>query len=307
EYDLALKERQTEYDTALINLKKKKREYERALSLFKSRIVSNQVLEQNRDELNQAETLLKQAGKNLEDSKRLSSRRERTNLNIYSMETERNRLLLATKKARTDVRYWKTQIEKLKVIAPHNGVVINKKAENGVLLNAGMEIVTIADVANLRISAEIDEVDAGRITEKMQGVVRFDAFPGERFKAEVTDVSPRAEIKSGRTVVETKLRLLQPTEKLKINNQVEAEILLQTKENVPLVPLESLVSEKKGYSIWTVNDLDALTKKRIETGISDLSKIEITGGLKEGDRVALPGGKPFSENEKIQPVLKKSE
>ena len=183
EYKLTFEAKQTDYEAALINYRAAKREYDAAEELLKSKIVSRLTVDKRRDELEKAEALLAQAKKNLEDAKKLFERREQTELNIHSMETERQQITLERKKAIEDVRYWKTQIEKLNIIAPHNGVVIKKAIEDGMLLDAGMEIVTIADIENLRIVAEVDEVDAGRINIGMHGVVTFDAFPNKELVA----------------------------------------------------------------------------------------------------------------------------
>ena len=54
-------------------------------------------------------------------------------------------------------------LAKTRILSPIDGVVIARHAQPGETLEAGMKIVTVADLTKTRIEAELDEFDAGRV------------------------------------------------------------------------------------------------------------------------------------------------
>ena len=66
------------------------------------------------------------------------------------------------------------------------------------------------------MAARVPESDIGRIATGQSAEIRVDAFPDERFKAQVSEVAPRAEKQDNVTSFEVKLTLIDPPEKLLI-------------------------------------------------------------------------------------------
>ena len=56
--------------------------------------------------------------------------------------------------------------------------------------------VIAQDLRSMRVLADIDEADVGRLKEGMQAEVTVDAFPGREFPARITEISPEAEFTS---------------------------------------------------------------------------------------------------------------
>lgn len=54
-------------------------------------------------------------------------------------------------------------LAKTRILSPLDGVVIARHAQPGETLEAGQKIVTVADLSQTRIEAELDEFDAGRV------------------------------------------------------------------------------------------------------------------------------------------------
>jgi len=57
----------------------------------------------------------------------------------------------------------KNQYRYLNIKAPNNGVIVNKNIKVGEMAMPGMPAIILTDLSNLKISAEIDESDLGRI------------------------------------------------------------------------------------------------------------------------------------------------
>ena len=146
-------------------------------------------------------------------------------------------------------------------------------------------IVTVADLDNLKFSAEIDEVDIGQVHEGQTAVLNLDAYPDEGIEAKVNTISPKAIITSTQsTVFETIFEL--PSDKhllIGMNGTVDIEISKQ--ENALGVPSEALVDDNH---VW-VKVNNTYFEKEITKGLESDDQVEITSGLGEGEEVVTSG------------------
>jgi len=66
--------------------------------------------------------------------------------------------------AAAEVQRLAALLAKRRIVAPVDGVVLERHAEAGEMLDAGARVVTMADLTRTRIEAEVDEFDAGAVT-----------------------------------------------------------------------------------------------------------------------------------------------
>ncbi len=97
----------------------------------------------------------------------------------------------AVKSAEATAEYYKRLLEKSFITAPISGKVIRKYLQKGEMISKEMQtsLVAIADVERIRINAEVDETDIGRIRVGDTVEVASDAYPGKIFKGEVQEIS----------------------------------------------------------------------------------------------------------------------
>jgi len=116
------------------------------------------------------------------------------------------------------------QVEKLKVLAPVNGVILTRAAEPGSVVNAGGVILTLGQLDQLTITVYVPEDRVGEVSLGETASVAVDSFPGEPFHATVAFIADQAEFTprnvqtvTGRkdTVFAVKLTLKNPDGKLK--------------------------------------------------------------------------------------------
>jgi HlyD family secretion protein len=90
------------------------------------------------------------------------------------------------------LRSSKTNMEYTRIFSPIDGIVINRAIDPGQTVAASFQAPTLfviaQDLKKMRVLADIDEADVGRLREAMQAEVRVDAFPGESFKGVVSQV-----------------------------------------------------------------------------------------------------------------------
>jgi HlyD family secretion protein len=90
------------------------------------------------------------------------------------------------------LRSSKTNLEYTRIFSPIDGVVITRSIDPGQTVAASFQapvlFVIAQDLRKMRVLAEVDEADVGKVKEGMISEVRVDAFPGEKFKGTVSQV-----------------------------------------------------------------------------------------------------------------------
>jgi HlyD family secretion protein len=105
-----------------------------------------------------------------------------------------------TEQARFDVDRAKSVLAQSQTVAkegdiraPADGVVLHRIAEPGLLLGPGQPAITLGFADRLYVRTFIPEPELGRVKQGQPAEVAVDAFPGRRFPAHVTEISPQAE------------------------------------------------------------------------------------------------------------------
>lgn len=110
---------------------------------------------------------------------------ERSNVEVTS---ERNAAAARRAAANAAARRISTTIEKTKVLSPLDGVVITRNVEPAETVALGAPLVTVADLTSLRVEAEVDEFDIGRVAIGQSVVVTADGFPGQSWVGTVDEI-----------------------------------------------------------------------------------------------------------------------
>ena len=125
------------------------------------------------------------------------------------------------------------EIAKRRIVAPIDGVVIVRHVDAGEPVDARAAIVTIADLSRVRVEAEVDEFDTGRLVVGAPVAVTAEGFEGKSWRGTVEEIpdsvqgrrlKPQDPGKPADTrVLLVKIRLDEATP-LKLGQRVEVEI-----------------------------------------------------------------------------------
>jgi HlyD family secretion protein len=93
--------------------------------------------------------------------------------------------------ARADLAVARVALEKTRVRSPLAGTVLQVQAQAGELAVPSSEapLITLADLSSLRVRAELDERDIGKVRTGQRAVVRAAAFPGREFEGKVASTA----------------------------------------------------------------------------------------------------------------------
>lgn len=118
-----------------------------------------------------------------------------------------------------------TQVTKLAILAPMDGVILVRNVEPGEFVQSGAVALTMADLTDLTITVYVPEALYGQVSLNQTAEVRVDSFPDLTFTATVVHIADQAEFTprnvqtvEGRssTFYAIKLKVADPAGKLKI-------------------------------------------------------------------------------------------
>ncbi|GBC93449.1 Macrolide export protein MacA [bacterium HR15] len=307
-----------------------------ALTLAQSQLQSarqrqQQLAEQQRIELETAKASLESARAELERA-RASAVQDEIKRKAYEAalterEAARNRLReiemrqlelkqaqAAEKQASSQLRNWLIQLAETDVRSPIDGIVTRRYREVGELVMSGTTgfgegtpIMQVADLSQMRVKLNLNELDVAKVRVGMPVEVKVDALPERTFRGVVKRIAPAAQQPSGggsplgalgvvKFAVE--IYLQQSDAALRPGMTARCRILTAVRQNALLLPLEALGKEGERYYVLKLhrNTRDVPNKPRYEkvfvkVGLRNTSHAEILEGLQEGDQVVKP---PFA-------------
>ena len=171
--------------------------------------------------------------------------------------------------------------------SPFSGVVIDRKAIEGMYINEGSLIFDVADLSTLWNIAEVYEQDLEGIKEGSAMNLMLDAYPGETFHGKVSLIYPVINAQNRtvkiRSVISNSKGLLKP------NMYGQAEFGTSGSESL-LIPEDAVLFTGTRNIVWVEMQPGSFMPKEIKTGIKSGGKYEVLEGLNEGEKVAVSGG-----------------
>jgi len=181
-------------------------------------------------------------------------------------------------------------LEDAVVTAPFAGVVtmVNvKEGETLTTMDFSKPAFHIIDPSTLEMTGMIDEMDIADVRTGQQAIVTLDALPGLEVSGTVTYISAAAAIEAGVVLYETTITLDNPPETVKDGMSATADLVIEQKEDVLLVPLQAIMRGANGQDIVYVVQGGELVATDIEVGVRSGRMAEILSGVSEGDTIAL--------------------
>ncbi len=172
------------------------------------------------------------------------------------------------------------------VRAPFDGVVIKANLNPGDLVNKGGELLTLADISRLRLSAEVDEYDIGKVEPGQAVTITSDTLGKTSLQTKVERVSKAAEIVNNIPIFKVYSVLQNSDEKLKPGMSTDISILIRSDRG--LVVPSSAVSSVRSRSYVKVEVDGKVETKRVEVGADNGTNVVVLSGIEEGDQIVVP-------------------
>lgn len=185
--------------------------------------------------------------------------------------------------AQAAVELNKAQLKETTIVAPVDGVVSDKLIVVGAVASPATPIVAIVS-PDLEITVAVEETQLARVQVGQPAQIGVAAFPGQTFGGKVGIISPTIDPKSRTAQVR-----VQPDAdaagKLRPGMFAQVSLITEKKSGVLTIPRSALLPGSETAVMAVVDG--QLKRVPIQVGSRGGEQIEVTGGLKEGDQVAL--------------------
>jgi len=177
-------------------------------------------------------------------------------------------------------------LHQLNIRAPFDGVVYSLPVLAGAYVISGQLILEEADLSKVRVRAFVDEPDVGRLASGDPIEVTWDAMPGRIWSSKVTILPTVIKLHTTRNVGEVTCVVDNHDFKLLPDVNVGVTIITGEHQNVLTVPREAVHEEDGSTYVYQIVD-NELHRRDVQTSVSNLTQVEVTGGLEENALVAL--------------------
>jgi HlyD family secretion protein len=188
--------------------------------------------------------------------------------------------------ARAAVAAAEDLMARCEIRAPRNGEVYSLPVRQGQFVNTGELLIQVADLSVVQLIGYVDEPDIGRLHSGEPVQVTWDAIPGRIWEGQLTRVPTTVVKVETRNVGEVRCQVNNGDRKLLPNVNVSLSIITGQAQNVVLAPREAVHEENGRRFVYEVEG-DRIRRHNIETGISNLTQVEIIQGIAENMELAL--------------------
>lgn len=204
-------------------------------------------------------------------------------------------------KAVLDVEIANLAVKYATIYSPIEGIVTKvEPSVAGINIIYSSAYVEIADPQKMEFEAIVDEADIGKLKVGQTATITLDAFPEEKFLGVIKRLAFKSTTtSSGGTGFSIFVSF--PAEamaKLRIGLNGDFEVITEVKDQVLLIPSDSLleIGDKK-YAFKYIDG--KVVQTEVTTGLINEDKVEIVGGLREGDLLILEGVGSLKNGQKV--------
>lgn len=189
-----------------------------------------------------------------------------------------------------DVEIKNLAIELATLVSPIAGIVTNVDTPVAGVNVVTTNSITIVNPNTVFFEVEVDESDIALLEINQKAILTLDSYEDEEIETQVYHIDFQSSLSDGGgTVFLVRLTLPEnEREKFKLGMTGDAKIVLEEKQNMLVVPVESLI-ERNGKSFVDVIDSSGeVERKEIDIGLESEDYVEIISGINESEEVVIP-------------------
>lgn len=180
---------------------------------------------------------------------------------------------------------WENTYKPTPVISPMDGKIILRNVVEGQTIATTDVLFALAD--ELIVEASVDETDIGKVKIGQNAVISLDAYKDVSVTGKVFQILEEGQNVSNVITYYVKIRPVRTPDFFKSLMTANITITVKEKNNVVVIPWNSVNETQDGKQYVLTGDNLAQNKNMIVTGIVDGDKVEVVSGLNEGDKVLI--------------------
>jgi membrane fusion protein, multidrug efflux system len=202
--------------------------------------------------------------------------------------------------AKNNLENAKLQMDKMKIKASFDGVIVDLTYHTqGTQIESGASIAKIMDYATMYMEVQLPEKYISVI--KPSQVVKLTNYtiPEDTIIGQVSQLSPAIDADTrtfkGNIQINNSKYLLRP------GMFVKADIVTNHRDSAIVIPKSIILSRQRGKTVFII-DRGVAAERIIETGLENLTDVQVTRGLARNERVVTSGFETLSNKSKVKIV-----
>ena len=160
-----------------------------------------------------------------------------------------------------------------------SGELFDILVKEGTVISPQTALAVIGQKNAFLIELNVDENDMVRVQIGQKIAITMDSYKGQVFQATVDKIYPIMDVRSRTFRIEA--HFVEMPKKLYPNLTVEANIIIQTKNNVMIIPKSYLIDNE-----FVLINKDE--KRKVKIGLSDYQNVEILEGIQTSESIFKP-------------------
>jgi membrane fusion protein (multidrug efflux system) len=200
--------------------------------------------------------------------------------------------------AKTTVENANLQLDKTRIVAPIDGVIVDLPYYTQTTqIETGSTIAKIMDYQVMFMDVQLPEkyisvIKPGQVVKLTNYTIPEDTIVGS-----ITQLSPA--INADTRTFKGNISVNNPKYLLRPGMFVKADIVTNHKDSVIVIPKSIILSRQRGKTVFIV-DRGISAERIIETGLENVSNVEVTKGLMKNDRIVTSGFETLSNKSKVK-------
>lgn len=167
-----------------------------------------------------------------------------------------------------------------------SGYVTSLEISEGDYVMEGGTIVKLAELSTLWAEAQVYTSQLSAIDRHSVATVQIPDMEGKEIRGKIEFINP--EINPDTRI--NLIRVVIPNSGNQLKPGMPAYVKLKTQErNALTLPIDAVIRDGKGATVWVKTGQHSFTSKMVETGLEVNDQIEIRSGLQKGDIVVISG------------------
>jgi RND family efflux transporter MFP subunit len=189
-----------------------------------------------------------------------------------------------------------------RVVAPFDGVVTRRTAENGMLVSAGTNsnasLFSISQHDRLRVQIDVPQSFAAGIAADQSASITSPEYPGRTFEGRIARTANAVDTSSRTLLVE--IELDNRTGTLLPGGYAEVELVANRSSGDLRIPTSTLLIRPSGTFVASVGAGEKLQIKPVKLGRDHGDVIDVLGGLEGGERLVINPADDLANGETVK-------
>jgi HlyD family secretion protein len=254
-----------------------------AIDLDRSRLDLKNIQQELQNQTSDTQDKLRQAEEAVSDAES----------KLRQAKSEVSKASIALEKLQLERRKIEEELQKNTIVSPINAMVLDLPVRKGDVVKLGDNLLTIGDDSQQVIKLKISTLNAAKVKPNQLARVSVIGPEAKTFTGKVERVSLLATMEQegnsqNQAKVSATVKLDPQSDRLIPGSPVNVDIILERRQDVVAIDTEAVQQSDLEPFVWVLDGQGKAQKRNVALGLEGLTNVEITSGLRPGDKVLLP-------------------